>query len=300
MDEHPQTEKSPSEEEPANREAQLPLWPPEQSAPEPKSSASPSSSEPTPPPADFSSEQGPPPWKLSDLGLFIVFAIITFLFANAVATGVFLLLRRSLGGNLRPQELLAQTPFLVVMQVIWETLWLLFIYHTVSVKYRQPFWQGIRWLRTPRGPKFYLLGGIVLAVVAQAVFSLFPSENNLPIEKLFSSPGSAYLLALFGICIAPFMEEMVFRGFFYPVFERLWGFVAAVLFTALLFALIHAPQLGGGLSEMVAIFCVGVVLSYARGKTGSLLPSYLLHLGYNATLFVSLYLTTNHFRTLQG
>jgi membrane protease YdiL (CAAX protease family) len=301
MDERPQPAASPSKDEPAQREAQLPLWPPQESAGETEPSASPSSSEsPHPPPAGSTSVPEQPSWRLSDLGLFIVFAIITFLFANAAATGVFLLLRRSLGGNLRPRELLAQTPFIVLMQVIWESLWLLFIYHTVAVKYRQPFWQGIRWLPTPPGPRFYFLSGIVLAGVAQGVFSLFPSEKNLPIERLFSSTGSAYLLALFGICIAPFVEEMVFRGFFYPVFERLWGFVAAVLFTALLFALIHAPQLGGGLSEMAAIYCVGVALSYARGKTGSVLPSYLMHLGYNATLFVSLFFTTNHFHTLQG
>jgi membrane protease YdiL (CAAX protease family) len=51
---------------------------------------------------------------------------------------------------------------------------------------------------------------------------------------------------------------------------------------------------------MAAIYCVGVALSYTRGKTGSLLPAYLMHLGYNATLFVSLYLTTDQFRALQG
>ena len=246
------------------------------------------------------SGQNDPPWKLSDLGLFIVFAIITFLFANAAAMGVFVLFRSSLGWDLRIEQMMTLTPFLVLMQVVWESLWFLFIYHTVTVKYRQPFWQAIQWRPSPPGPKAYLLGGIVLAVVAQGLFSFFPSEKNLPIERLFSSTASGYLLALFGICVAPFMEELVFRGFFYPVFERMWGFAAAVLSTALLFALIHAPQLSGGLAEIAAIYCVGLALSYVRGKTGSLLPSYLMHLGYNASLFVSLYITTDQFRSLQG
>ena len=241
-----------------------------------------------------------PPWKLADLGLFIVFAVITFLLANAAALGVFVLFRSSLGGDVRIEQMMALTPFLILMQVIWESLWLLFIYYTVAVKYRQPFWQGIRWLPSPPGPKTFLFAGIVLAVVAQGLFSFFPSEENLPIERLFSSTTSGYLLAVFGICVAPFMEELVFRGFFYPVFERMWGFGTAVLSTALLFALIHAPQLSGGLAEIAAIYCVGLALSYARGRTGSLLPSYLMHLGYNASLFVSLYITTDQFRTLQG
>ena len=309
MDDRSQPATSPSGVKRTEREAQLPLWPAEWSAPvsEPTESLTdskpaqpPMAWEPAPQPVKPPAAQIDPPWKLSDLGLFIVFAMLTFLFANAVAAGVFLLLRRSLGWNLRIDQMMTLTPFLVLMQVVWESLWFMFIYHTVTVKYRRPFWQGIRWLPTPPGPKTFILAGIILAVVAQGLFSLFPSEKNLPIERLFSSTASGYLLALFGICVAPFMEELVFRGFFYPVFERMWGFVAAVLVTALLFALIHAPQLSGGLTEMAAIYCVGVALSYARGKTGSLVPSYLMHLGYNATLFVSLYLTTDQFRTLQG
>src|SRR3970282_2387006 len=97
-------------------------------------------------------------------------------------------------------------------------------------------------------------GGIVRALVAQGFFSLFPSEKHLPIERLFSSTTSGYLLAMFGICVAPFMEELVFRGFFYPVFERRWGLRAAVLLTAALFAVIHGAQLAWSWKEVSAIF----------------------------------------------
>lgn len=310
MDERSQPATTPTGEKRTDREAQLPLWPAAGVAPVTEPAELLATFEPSPTPIDSepaqsSAAQTPlaqndPPWKLADLGMFIVFAIVTFLFANVVATGVFLLLRRSFGWDLRLEQVLTQTPFLVFMQVLWESLWFLFIYQTVVMKYRRPFWQAIRWLPTPQGPKTYLLGGIVLAVVAQGLFSLFPSEKHLPIERLFSSTTSGYLLAVFGICVAPFMEELVFRGFFYPVFERRWGLTAAVLITALLFTSIHAPQLSGGWPEMTAIFGVGVALSYTRGKTGSLVPSYLMHLAYNSSLFVSLYLTTDQFRNLQG
>ena len=139
-----------------------------------------------------------------------------------------------------------------------------------------------------------------MASLAQLLFYLSPSEKELPIEKLFTSPAAGYLLTAFGICVAPFVEELVFRGFFYPVFERLWGFVTAVVVTGLLFALIHASQLWGGWREIAAIFVVGLTLSYFRGKTGSLVPSFLMHLAYNTALFVSLYFSTDHFRALNG
>jgi hypothetical protein len=140
----------------------------------------------------------------------------------------------------------------------------------------------------------------MLALLAQLIFYLSPTENELPIEKLFTSPEAGYVLAVFGIGVAPFVEELVFRGFFYPVFERRWGLGPAVLLTALLFAVIHAAQLWGGWQELAAIFIVGLVFSYSRGKTGSLVPSYLMHLGYNAALFVSLYFSTDGFQKLQG
>lgn len=186
------------------------------------------------------------------------------------------------------------------MQVFWEALWFLFIYYTVAVKYGRSFWPAIRWVRPKQSTTSYLIGGIVLAAAAQGLLNLLPTEKELPIERLFSSTAASYLLAVFGICVAPFIEELVFRGFLYPVFERRLGFLRAVLLTALLFAIIHGPQLGGGWAELTAIYLVGVTLSYVRGKTGSLVPSYLMHLSYNSTLFVSLYLTTNRFHSLKG
>lgn len=246
-----------------------------------------------------SSEQDPP-WSLADLFAFILFAIVSFLVANLVSIGVFFLLRRQLAWDIPLEDVLTRTPFVVSMQTGWELLWLLFIYAIVTVKYRRPFWEALKWRPGPHPWIVYVLGGVVLAMGAQVLFRLFPSEKRLPIEGLFYSPESAYLLAAFGICVAPFVEELVFRGFFYPVFERLWGLMAAVLLSALLFAFVHMPQLSGGWQEIGAIFVLGTVFSYFRGKTGSLRASFLMHLGYNISLFLSLYFSTDRFQTLGG
>jgi len=295
MDDTSQPSADSSEPERPAAGPQLPLWPPEAKAPRAESPPEPGLEPP--------SEHGPfpdQPWTFTDLGVFILFAAVSFLIANLTATALFLLIERGFGRMLRVEDIFALTPFIVFMQVIWEVLWFLFIYYTITVKYRRSFWQAIRWIRIPQRGTYYIGGGIVLAAIAQGVFSLFPSQKPLPIERLFTSAAAGYLLALFGICVAPFIEELVFRGYFYPVFERRWGFRWAVGLTALLFALIHGPQLSGGVAELAAIFVVGLTLSYTRGKTGSLVPPYLMHLGYNATLFISLYLTTDRFRALQG
>ena len=252
----------------------------------------------TPPIAPAPSKD--PPWSIEDLVAFILFAFLSFIFANVMAVGIFSLLRRYFGWHLSVEQAFTRAPWVVSMQTGWEILWLFFIYFTVNVKYRQRFWEALKWVRAPGNPAAYLAGGAAIALTAQFIFNLLPSHKELPIERLFSGPESAYLLSFFGVLVAPFVEELVFRGFFYPVFERMWGLWAAVAMTALLFAAIHVPQLSGGREEITSIFIVGVVFSYCRGKTGSLTASYLMHLSYNAALFVSLYFSTDRFRMLKG
>ena len=294
MDERRQEPPSTEHAEPNTETAsQLPLWPPEEPFPVP-----------VPHPSDRLARTLDPPWALADLGAFVLFAALSFFAANMIAGFVLSVLRAEFFRAMTMEEMgtaVNTHPFVVVfVQAGWELLWLVFIYRTITRKYRRPFWVAIKWEPGPHPRIAYLLGGMGLALLAEALFYMFPSEKQLPIERLFSGPESAYLLSVFGIGVAPFVEELVFRGFFYPVFERLWGLMAAVLITGALFACIHVPQLSGGWRGIGAIFVVGVVLSYCRGKTGSLLPPFLMHLAYNASLFVSLYISTDGFRSLKG
>ena len=240
-------------------------------------------------------------WTLTDLGAFVLFVVFVSLPVAFLGTaGVFLGLRAAFGWEMTVTEAFTRAPAIVGMQTSWEALWLGFIWFTVTVKYRRRFWEAVRWTRGAHRPRNWLAAGAALALTAQLYFFVSPTETNLPIEQLFSSPGAGYVLMVFGILVAPFVEELVFRGFFYPVFEERWGFWAAVVLTAVLFAAIHASQLWGGWEEIAAIFVVGMAFSYSRGRTGSLVPSYLMHLGYNTALFASLYLSTDAFRTLNG
>lgn len=237
-------------------------------------------------------------WEMVDLGLFVVFALGTMVLVGAAVIGGFTLLNRVLGWGLTLDHPMAQTPIAVLVQILWEVLWLGFIHQVVVVKTRQNFWKGLNWEQRPISVGAYLIYGGALSVCIQLLSQLLPKREGLPIEQMFDAPASAYLLAFFGICVAPFMEELVFRGFFFPVLERRLGIGYAVLVTGGLFAVIHVPQLGGLGPEAVAMIVVGVVLSFVRARTGSLKASFLMHLGYNSTLFFLLFITTNRFQTL--
>jgi membrane protease YdiL (CAAX protease family) len=226
-------------------------------------------------------------WTFGDLGLFLLFALVTMVVAGGTVVGTFSALNKILGWGMSMDQTSVQTPIAVLVQMLWEFLWVVFIYYIVVEKYRLDFWKGLKWNPTIPRAANYLFGGFVLSVVIQLLSQLFPKSSEMPIEKLFDTPSSAYLLAFFGICVAPFMEELVFRGFFYPVIERRWGALA-----------IHAQQVGGVGPELLAILVVGLTLSAVRAITGSVKPSFLMHLGYNSTLFILLFVSTNRFQTL--
>ena len=98
--------------------------------------------------------------------------------------------------------------------------------------------------------------------------------------------------------MAPLMEELFFRGFLYPVLARRIGTVASILFTAVAFGLLHGAQLKYSWAVLV-IFLVGVILTTVRALTKSVAASFLVHVGYNGTLSVLLFIATGGFRHLE-
>ncbi len=49
---------------------------------------------------------------------------------------------------------------------------------------------------------------------------LLPIPKSLPMDQFFQNRQGAYLMMIFGVAVAPLAEEMLFRGFLYPVLDR--------------------------------------------------------------------------------
>lgn len=161
------------------------------------------------------------------------------------------------------------------------------------------FWSAIQWNWPGASGLGYYLAGIGLALTIQFLSALLPIPKQLPIEKYFKDASGTYLMVLFGITVAPLMEELFFRGFLYPVLARRAGMNAGIVVTAFLFALIHQSQLGRAWAPVLLLFIVGVVLTYIRARTGSVANSFLLHVAYNTTLFTLLWIQTGHFQHME-
>jgi membrane protease YdiL (CAAX protease family) len=174
---------------------------------------------------------------------------------------------------------------LLVFQGLLDVIILLYIYFTITLKYDSPFWISIKWAGKDRKHLLiYWPVGVFLALTVVGLSAVLPSPQKPPIEEMLENPASALLFALLGVSIAPFVEELIFRGFIYPVVERRVGSLLAVVSTALLFTALHLGQLWGSWTGIILIFFVGITLSTARAKKDSLMPSFVIHLSYNSTL----------------
>jgi len=230
-------------------------------------------------------------WASRDLFLFLAFAVSWLILSNFLALAAYQRLKPIMGWHTPVNALEDNAYFAVAAQAVYYGPVLAYIYFLVVVRYRLPFWAGIRW-RNPTGRQalLFFLEGFILGVALQFAPTLLPDQESFPLERLLSSTEAALAVGLFAVLVAPFMEELIFRGVLFAIFEKQAGLWLATVATAVLFAALHVPEYWGAWNHVLLILVVGVVFSLARAVTGSLAPSVILHLAYNLFLVIALFL----------
>jgi membrane protease YdiL (CAAX protease family) len=192
--------------------------------------------------------------------------------------------------------------------------------------WHKPFFAGLQWNAAAAFRyRHWLFAAasfcFVLAVVDEF---LLPGPTNAPIDKLFSNTAAAWLLFGFGVTVAPFFEEITFRGFLLPALctsvdwavslrtkkpppplgpngHPKWSLAAMIVgsvLTSLPFAAMHADQIAHSIGPLVLLFCVSLILCFARLATRSLAASTLVHASYNFILFALMFFGTSGFKHL--
>jgi membrane protease YdiL (CAAX protease family) len=159
------------------------------------------------------------------------------------------------------------------------------------------FWPAIRW-NWPQGWAGFLAAGAILYLALAGLALVLPLPKHLPIDRFFGTPREAWIMSAFAVTMAPLMEELFFRGFLYPVLARRIGMVASILIVGASFGLVHGAQLKYSWAVLI-IFLVGIALTTVRALTKSVAASFLVHVGYNATISILLFITTGGFRHLE-
>ena len=174
---------------------------------------------------DQSESRAYPFWTYEDLGLFIGSIIAVSLMAMILS---------------RLIPLPGPVKFLVV-QSFFYVLLLSVLYLLVAWRYRQPFWASLRWIPF-RLPFLCAAVGPVLAIVTSLLGVVLKAPPISPIQNLISDRRSLFVIMLFLTVFGPLFEELIFRGFLFPLLARSMGPWLGILLTAVLFALIHGSE----------------------------------------------------------
>ncbi len=218
------------------------------------------------------------------------------------------------------RRLLESDPKLLVSTSVASfALILLFLYVTLSALRGMPFWRTLGWkklnadaLAGKGKPWMYFLSGCGLSLFVALASSRVKDAEHVPIQEFFKSRNGAMMLMAMAVLVAPLAEETIFRGYLYPVFARIisaiaqrfgmecsqsirTGVASSILVTGILFGLMHGPQLGENWELVSLLILVGVIFTFARAWTGTVVASFLLHLGYNSMIAISAIITTKGF-----
>ena len=104
------------------------------------------------------------------------------------------------------------------------------------------------------------------------------------IDELVSNGNiSGNILIVVTAVVAPFCEEIYFRGFLYQAFKKNFGVTLGIFLSSLLFSLAHLE-----LYSFLPILIIGWILAYVFEKTKSIFTAIFLHAAYNLILILLL------------
>ena len=158
---------------------------------------------------------------------------------------------------------------------------------------------GLRRLPVDYVLRMGLATGLVGLVAIDVVGSLLSQVGLRPnqLEQfefvLTEGPLAFVLLLIAAAVVAPFVEELFFRGFLFGIYRRRQPLWLAYVASSILFTLLHLeptrmnPAQMAGLS--VGILMLAMILAWTYQHTGSLYPGMLAHAVNNATGLILFY-----------
>jgi membrane protease YdiL (CAAX protease family) len=137
------------------------------------------------------------------------------------------------------------------------------------------------------GFKFACIATLIV-VPLQLLWVVIAVESGQPVQaqeivQQFVAPAQPWhpwVIAVFGVFVAPLTEEAVFRGLLYPSLRGRTpgGPFAAAVVTAVIFAAIH-----NSLMAFVPLLALALVLCWVMERTNSLRACVIVHAIYNAS-----------------
>ncbi|HEX4750911.1 MAG TPA: type II CAAX endopeptidase family protein [Bryobacteraceae bacterium] len=172
--------------------------------------------------------------------------------------------------------------------VIYLALLLIFKF-VFQLRYGQPFLRPLGWRMTDAAKVGYAaVCGLALPFVISGIgYVLRMPKVETQMDEMMKSMPIAVLVPM-AVILAPFFEELFFRGFLQPLLTRTFGLVLGIVITGALFGALHAAEYSFIWQYIVAIGLVGVALGAMRAWTNSIVTSTVMHACFNGLQVVAL------------
>lgn len=142
----------------------------------------------------------------------------------------------------------------------------------------------------------YLIGSTVLGYVVQRLVPGFDGAQTQDTGFTSLTEPYQYILAFITLVLmAPFAEELLFRGYLYGKLRQYVSIWGAMLITSLLFGAVHGQWNVG-----VDVFVLSLALTGLRETTGSIWAGVLVHMLKNGLAFYLLFINPMFLHTIGG
>jgi membrane protease YdiL (CAAX protease family) len=154
-------------------------------------------------------------------------------------------------------------------------------------------WLGLRWREWPH---VMWMAPLAVVVMWGVLIGLSLSGYMVWMEKWLGTESTqdavkilreskdvtgVALMAFSAVVVAPLAEEVIFRGYLYPVAKRFAGPWVSAVFVSLVFAAGH-----GNVPLMAPLFLLAMIMTWAYERTGSLWSAIGIHFCFNAATVI--------------
>jgi membrane protease YdiL (CAAX protease family) len=129
---------------------------------------------------------------------------------------------------------------------------------------------------------------IISAVYSAILVSLFDMEMQPDLAPIAEELLIPWLFPLAAVAIAPFTEEVFFRGFVFAGFRQRYGWRKAAIISSAIFALIHLQPLAAP-----PLFLLGFLFAYIYHRSNSIWLPILMHFLVNSLAMIGIYFISN-------
>lgn len=135
-----------------------------------------------------------------------------------------------------------------------------------------------------------LITSVVLPALGEAAGADMTPSATAVLGRLVDTPRRLVVALVVVAVLAPLVEELIFRGLLFGWLQGAVGGGTALLVTTVLFGVAHSNPASPEVATILGTGALGLVLGYARLRTGSIWPSVVAHAVNNGVAVLGVYL----------